>query len=234
MKTSKILPLALVAGMVVFRAQGQVYSSNIVGYYNLNLFAGDNDIANQFDNGSGNTLNTIFQPGVVPEGATFTEWNAATQQDLPTSTYDTVTGWSIDYNLTYGEGGLLDSPINFTNIFTGSVWPGFNPPNEPFIPPLVTGTGSLLLSCVIPISDATFYDVVGRDPQNGESVTLLDPTTQASTTTTFENGAWNNGDPTLNIGESAMYYLEPVPEPGVLSLLGAGVLFLGTIWRRRI
>jgi PEP-CTERM motif len=234
MKLPKILPLACVAGLVAFRTQGQVYSQNIVGYYNLTLEAGDNYIANQFDNGSGNTLDTIFQTGVVPEGTTFTEWNPTTQQDLPTSTYDTTTGWSIDYQLTLGEGGLLVSPVTFNNYFTGSVWPGIDIPNEPFVPPVVTGTGSLMLSCVIPMVDATFYDVVGRDPQNSESVTMLDGATQTYTTTTFENGAWDNGDPSLNVGESAMFDLEAVPEPGTLSLLGAGGLVLGIVWRRKL
>ncbi len=158
MKLPKILPLAFVAGIMAFRTHAQVYSSNIVGYINLTLYAGDNYIANQLDNGSGNTLDTIFQAGVVPEATTFTEWNPTTQQYLPTSTYDTATGWSINYTLTYGQGGLLDSPIIFTNSFVGSVWPGYGI-NGPLIPPLVTGTGSLLLSCVVPFTDATFYDV---------------------------------------------------------------------------
>jgi hypothetical protein len=232
MKLPKILPLAVVTGIVAFRAHAQVYSQNIVGYYNLTLYAGDNYIANQFDNGSGNTLDTIFQPGLVPEGATFTEWDTTTQQYLATSTYDTVTGWSIDYSLALGEGGLLDSPVMFNNYFTGSVWPGLNV-NEPLVPPLVTGTGSMLLSCVVPYTDATFYDVVGRDPQNGESVTLLDAATQTYTTTTFNDGTWNNGDPSLNVGESAMFYLEAVPEPGILSLFGAGVTVLLAVSTRR-
>lgn len=161
MKLPKILPLAFVAGAVAFRTQAQVYSQNIVGYENIPIYAGANYIADQFDNGSGNLLDDIFQPGIVPEGATFTEWDPLTRQDLPTSTYDTVTGWSINYGLPLGEGGLLSSPLIFTNAFVGSVWPGFNPPNGPFVPPLVTGTGSLMLSCVIPIVDATFYDVAG-------------------------------------------------------------------------
>src|SRR5690348_12002805 len=86
-------------------ANGQVYSANIVGYYNLPLYAGDNLIANQLDAGTvpDNTLSTIFQPGAVPEGATFTEWDPTTQQYLPTSVYDTVNGWSINYALGFGQ-----------------------------------------------------------------------------------------------------------------------------------
>lgn len=210
-------------------AHGQVYSSNIVGYINQPLYVGDNLIANQLSQGD-DTLNTIFAPG-VPQGTTFTEWNPVTEQYLPVSVYDSTTDWSIKYTLSYGEGGLLNAPATFTNTFVGSVWPGFND-NGPFVPPLVTDSGKLLLSCYIPISDATFYDVVGRDPRNGESVTLLNVSSQIYTTTTFENGVWDNGTPLLNVGEAAFFDLVPVPEPalGVLAVMG----FLLTVSIRRI
>lgn len=212
-------------------ANGQVYSANIVGYYNLQLYAGNNLIANQLDAGTvpDNTLSAIFQPGVVPEGATFTEWDPATQQYLPTSVYDTINGWSINYTLGFGQGGLLNTPSSFMNTFTGSVWSGYDANTGLWVPPLVTGSGSQLLSCYVPITDATFYDVVGRDPQNGESVTWLDDASQTYTTTTFENGTWNNGVPTLNVGQSASFNLEPVPEPAVYDLIGASWFLLATV-----
>lgn len=222
MKLVKYLSLVFFVGVAV-SAHSQVFSSNIVGYINQPLYAGDNLIANQLSF-SNNTLNAIFQPG-VPEGATFTEWDPSSNQYLPVSVYDTITGWSINYELDYGQGGLFHSPVNFINTFAGSVWPGFVL-NGPFVPPLVTDSGTLLLSCYIPIAPATFYDVVGRDPQNGESVTLLDAVSQISTTTTFENGVWDNGTPILNIGQSAFFNLESVPEPAVYNLVGAGLLLL--------
>jgi hypothetical protein len=223
MKLAKYACLAFFLGAGV-SANCQIFSSNIVGYINQPLYAGDNLIANQLSSFD-NTLNVIFQPG-VPEGATFTEWDPATQQYLPTSVYDINTGWSINYALVFGQGGLFNSPLTFTNTFLGAVWPGYNP-NGPFVPPLVTGSGSLLLSCYVPIEDATFYDVVGRDPQNGESVTLLDAASQTYITTTFENGVWDNGVPTLNVGQAAFFNLELVPEPPVCSLIGASLLLLG-------
>ena len=72
----------------------------------------------------------------------------------------------------------------------------------------------------------------GRDPQNGESVTLLDAVSQTYTTTVFENGVWDNGTPILNIGQSAFFNLEPVPEPAVYNLVGAGLLLLATVRKR--
>ncbi|MGH7942060.1 MAG: hypothetical protein ACREE6_17890 [Limisphaerales bacterium] len=102
---AQILALPAITGMVTSAASGQVYSQNIVGYANLDLYEGTNYIANQFDNGQGNMLDTLFQAGStsqqIPEGAMFTEWDPTTGEFLPASTYDTVNGWSIDYTLTY-------------------------------------------------------------------------------------------------------------------------------------
>jgi hypothetical protein len=223
-----VFSLAVLPGSL----EAQVYSGNIVGYYNLVLQTGDNLVANQLDNGT-NTLNDLFAQS-VPEGTTFTEWNASQLAWSAPSIYDTNSGWSINYALNYGQGGLLDAPATFTNTFVGSVWPGFNPVG-PFTPPLVTADGVLLLSSVIPIDDATFYDVIGRDPLNGENVTWLDPATQRYTTSVFEDGTWSNGDPLLDVGQSAFYGLggnhdsslvQATPEPATFSLVAAGTLAL--------
>jgi hypothetical protein len=238
MKAISILSVAaLVAGCASAGSAQTVYSGNIVGYINLPFYAGTNYFASQLAN-SDNSLDTIFYPGVVPEGATFTELDSTTHEFLPTSTYDTATGWSINYTLAFGQGGWLDTPLLFTNTFTGSVWPGYSPlSSQPFTPPLVTASGTQFLSCFLPI-DATFYDVVGRDPLNGESVTTLDAATQTCTTTTFDNGAWDNGAPDLDVGEAAFFNLSsvvPVPEPSATCLAATGALiFIGLSCFRRL
>jgi hypothetical protein len=230
MKAAKILSLtALVAGCAS-AAYSQVYSQNIVGYINQSFYAGDNYFANQLSTGD-NSLDTIFT-GAVPQGATFTEWDPTAQQFLPISTF-TGTSWSINYSLTYGQGGLLDTPSGFVNTFTGGVWSGFSATTQSFTPPLVTGTGSQLLSCYVPIT-ATFYDVIGRGPANGESVTTLAAATQTYTTTTFSNGVWDNGAPELGVGEAAFFNLDvatpanllSIPEPSVTSLAAVGAVTL--------
>lgn len=230
MKAAKILSLtALVAGCASV-AYSQVYSQNIVGYNNQSFYAGDNYFANQLSTGD-NSLDTIFTDA-VPQGATFTEWDSTAQQFLPVSTY-TGTSWSINYSLTYGQGGLLDTPSGFVNTFTGSVWLGFSAASGSFTPPLVTGAGLQFLSSYVPV-EASFYDVVGRDPANGEAVTLLDAATQTYTTTTFNNGAWDNGAPELGVGEAAFFNLDSVtgsnllsiPEPSEISLAATGAMFI--------
>jgi hypothetical protein len=209
----------------------QVYSQNLVGYINLTIFTGNNLIANQLDSGD-NTLNNLFNQsnGHIPAGATFTKWDPTSNQYLPVSIYDTSTGWSINYGLSFGEGGLLASPAQFTDTLVGSVWPNllFVNGELAFIPPVISNAGTYLLSCYIPIGPAAFSDVVGRNPQNGESVTLLDAVSQSTRTTTFQNGTWSDGDPTLGIGQSAFFNLESAPEPAAWTLLGTGLLLLAS------
>lgn len=231
----KRLSVAVCLGLICcigFRASTSaqpVYSQNVVGYANLPYYAGYNLIASPFGEDD-NSLNTLFRSG-APQGATFTEWDFVAQQYLPVSTYDINSGWSINYILSYGQGGLLNTPVNFTNAFAGTVWPEWNL-QRPANTPLVTDTGSLLLSDYVPFADETFFEVVGRDPQNGESVTMLDALTQTSITTTFADGVWDNGDPLLNVGQAAFFNLMPTPEPESVTLFGAAVILMLLLRRK--
>lgn len=213
MRISLLLALVL-SSTLCFPTEAQVYSRNIVGYINKVLYAGDNLIANQLAN-SNNTLNVIFNAG-VPDGTTFTMWDAAAASYLPSSSYDTSSGWSINYELDYGQGGLFHTTSTFTNLFSGVVWPDFDQNN--IVSPLVASDGLQLLSCFIPIGGATFYQIVGRNPLDGESVRTLDALAQIYSTTTFRNGSWDNGAPALGLGDAAFFNLSAVPEPAPLYL----------------
>jgi hypothetical protein len=218
-------------------AQG---SLNIVGYYNLSIRPGNNLIANQLSN-SNNTLNAIFNP-TTPVGSTFTRWDPVAQQFAPVSTYTGPgSGWTINYSFNFGEGGLLTSPISWTNTFVGEVTHAFDVdtgvlnwhPNYP--------NGLHLLSSPIPLTapiDINFTNAVGRLPQNGEWVAILDPLTQLYTFTTFHTGSgWDNGDPVLSFGQSAWFDLggglaanlssiPMVPEPGAVTFACAAISML--------
>jgi hypothetical protein len=224
-------------------------ASAIVGYYNLPLYPGDNLIANQLDNSGGNTLDDILNTNLaaaIPDGATFTEWDPVGNAFLPVSTYSLATAsWSTNYNFdtfASGQGGLLHTPSPWTNTFVGQliVYTNIFTPSVSS-PPLWNpnyANGLYLLGCPMPLSgpiDTMFSNVVARAPQDGEWVKILDPTTQTYTTSTFHTGTgWDNGDPTLGVGQAAWFDLGPVavPEPSSLALLSCSAALMVLLRRR--
>jgi len=237
-RTMKTL-ITIFAGLLLAITATAQGSLNIVGYYNLSIQPGYNLIANQLSN-SNNTLNAIFNP-TTPIGSTFTHWDPVAQQFAALSTYTGSGGWTINYSLNFGEGGILSSPISWTNTFVGEVTHAYDVdtgalnwhPNYP--------NGLHLLSSPIPLTapiDINFTNAVGRLPQNGEWVAILNPATQLYTITTFHSGSgWDNGDPVLSYGQSAWFDLGAglpanlssipmVPEPGAVTLACAAIVTL--------
>jgi hypothetical protein len=207
---------------VALLAQG--YSLDVVGYYNIELSRGDNLIANQLDDGVGNHLADIF-PQEVPTGSTFTEWNSTTDSLMPISTYNGST-WSINYALAQdGTGGVFNSPIAATLTVVGTV-ENFNvETGEYTFAPPARGIGTYLLCTAAALGEVTFQEIVGRDPVASDFVKIWDASTQTYTTTTYNGVSWDNGVPTLNVGQSAYFGLAAsTPEPSslVLIALGAG------------
>ena len=91
------------------------------------------------------------------------------------------------------------------------------------------GNGLYLISCPIPLENASFQQVIGRDPFDGEWAETLNEATQTYSVTTFHTGTgWDNGDPALGVGQSAYFDLGPivVPEPTALALATLGVATL--------
>jgi hypothetical protein len=217
-------------------APSQVISLNVIGYYNLPLFPGDNFIANQLDNPNGNTINSLLT-GTITDGSTFTKWDSVANTFLPESIYDASSGhWSINYSLSLLEGGLFNSPGPATNTFVGQVNQTYYVIDAGFVYSAYPhyAPGLHLLACPVPIAGADFTNVVGRDPRDGEWVETLDAATQTERVTTFHSssGTWDNGTPSLAVGQSAFFDLVPVPEPSALALAGLGAS-LGLVVRRR-
>ncbi|HTV42324.1 MAG TPA: hypothetical protein VMF08_17270 [Candidatus Sulfotelmatobacter sp.] len=74
-KTLLATAAALAAAVTYSQAQNTVYSQNVVGYVNLSIPAGGLQmVANQLDTGS-NTLDNVFQSGVVSTKSFVLEWN---------------------------------------------------------------------------------------------------------------------------------------------------------------
>ena len=185
------------------------------GYVNTTLYSGDNLICNSFNNGD-NHLNTILTSTFpdLANNSSISLWDPVSQQFSLPSIYTPGSGWSINYYLPLGLGAVFRTEAQLQIITVGSV--DFSVPHDP-------GVGTFLLSSITPYSAATFQQVVGRDPQQGESVRRLDGPSQTYFTTTYlGEDQWDNGTPTITYGQSAFYTLlsEPVPEPGMLAFAG--------------
>ncbi len=232
--------LFLLATAATALGQTNYYSINVVGYYNRLVRPGDNLIANQLgfqaSGGYDNAINNVLTWGIA-DGSTFTKWDPVANQFLPVSIFSAAsTNWSINYKLDLGEGGLLHSDVETTATFVGEVagsiynvdtgeyhWtPGYTP-------------GLRLLSCPVPFDSETFEQIVGRSPNDGEWVKILNEATQTYSVTTYHVGlGWDNGDPVLTVGQAAWFDLGPVavPEPSSsLLLAAAGAMTL--LWLRR-
>ncbi len=123
MRTIKALvcTAALAAGIATSMAQSNVYSLNVVGYYNVPIPAGQYVmIANQL-NTTNNTIASLFPNG--PVGANFLKWSGGW---TAYSFDDLEMAWLPDGNATLnpGEAGLFKAPAATTLTFVGEVLQG--------------------------------------------------------------------------------------------------------------
>ncbi len=120
MKRKVLLVGAALAVAAATASAETIYSSNVVGYVNLDLVAGWNLVANPLDAGV-NTLNALLQG--VPDGSTVMKF--ASGAFTAASTYDELTEeWEIDYSINPGEGFFINLPEPFTATFVGEVKAG--------------------------------------------------------------------------------------------------------------
>src|SRR5271163_4199262 len=126
MRTKVLLgAAAMAAGLATSAmAQSNVYSLNVVGYYNVPVYANQLImIANQL-NTTNNTLVGLIPSG--PPDANFYKFN----NGYTTYTYDDVdlqwelNGAAANTSLNPGEGGFYISPVATTLTFVGTVLEG--------------------------------------------------------------------------------------------------------------
>lgn len=120
MKTKVLLVGAALAVTAVTASAETIYSSNVVGYVNLDLVKGWNLVANPLDAGV-NTLDTLMQG--VPDASTVMKF--ANGAFTAASTYDEMfEAWEIDYSINPGEGFFINVPEPVTITFVGEVKAG--------------------------------------------------------------------------------------------------------------
>jgi hypothetical protein len=215
--------------------QGTVYAP--VGYFNY-VFQGGAGGNNLF----GNPLHNqhYFLSEIIshpPEGATVSLWSASLNVYTSSSTFSGG-AWSVDLTLPPGQGAKLTTFTTFTNTFVGQI---LNPDGSPWgddpmpLPAPFSGpNGVYLLSSKLPatLSGNTLFDyILGRPPKEGEQFTRLDVLTQTYLTTTFLSGAWNNGNPVLQVGEAGFFNV--VPEPSTVTLTLVGLFLTGLVAYRQ-
>lgn len=169
MKT-KLLLVGAALGLAVATASAAdpIYSSNVVGYVNVDLVAGWNMIANPLDSGD-NVLGNLF-----PEGATAALPNGSALYKFTNGAYDITTYDYDDFEEIYvwgkpnmalnpGEGAFIKTPEAATVTFVGQIVagsydvalsPGWNMISSPT--PVAGTQDEIGLSKAVTVGDALY------------------------------------------------------------------------------
>lgn len=125
MKT-KVLLIGAALGLAVATASADaVYSSNVVGYVNVDLVAGWNMIANPLDSGNNMLSSVIAEAPLGTTAYKFVDGNyVISKYDYDED--EEMDMWSKDYSLNPGEGVFVNAPEAFTITFVGEVKAGFH------------------------------------------------------------------------------------------------------------
>jgi hypothetical protein len=209
MRTKSLLAAAaiLAAGALTSMAQSNVYSLNVVGYYNLSLTNGFNLVANQLDKdgtGTNNTVYTVIGTNVPNLTRIYAFDPVAGSFSFATFTAGTLT-WigavsAVNAALSPGQGVWVQIPASAspqTVTVVGEVKQGT----------LTTPVGSYyqILASQVP-QVGGIQTALGYTPANLDRVYRWLPGIQnydAARTYLSASGTWSGGgEPSVGVGES--------------------------------
>jgi hypothetical protein len=209
MRTKVLLGLAAIAASALTSmAQSNVYSLNVVGYYNTPIGVGPTGkrmIANQL-NTTNNTIGSLFTG--VPEGSQFFKFNGGFSAYAYGPDDNGFDNWAPDGNATLnpGEGGFFQSPVLTTLTFVGEVLQGSLTNTIPSAPP---GTAHKVISSSMVPQSAGITSVLGLPADPGDQLYQF-----AGGYTAYAYGPDDNGfnnwapvEPAPGVGE-AFFYLK--------------------------
>jgi len=188
-----LVAAVLAAGLATSMAQN-VYSLNVVGYYNVEMAAGWNLVANQLDQPGDNTVATVFGDQLPNNAQVFKFVGGSWSQS---DAYLTGVGWLAGGTITVnpGEGVFVNCPEATTVTFVGEVKQG-----ELSIP---YGAGYSVVSSQVPQAGGV-ESVLGYAPQAGDQLVFWSKGDQSfATSAAYVSGlGWLPSEPSVGVGES--------------------------------
>jgi hypothetical protein len=198
-------------GASAWQAPAQVYSLNVVGYYNVSLASGWNLLANQFIALAPATYNAnwVIQPySEEADGALLYRFDPVNQTYYDAATYITGVGWypvSGDtndpvLNLPVGEGFFIWTPQAWTATFVGEVAQG------DLVNPLLANYS--LKASIIPLDGRLHADLI-FPPFAGDQVWRCVGSAFSPYAYDATGLAWLPSEPSLRVGEAFFLYRSP-------------------------
>lgn len=205
MRTKALLAAAiLAAGLASSMAQTNVYSLNVVGYYNVTVPAnsvgnGFRIVGNQLTNAAGSDLSAIIPAASVPNGTVVYAWDSAN------------TTWITRIRTTDDDDNAM-----WNNTLALPPGSGFWMKNATASPFTVTFTGEVLQGNLSQSLDAGFNMKASMVPQSGDLASVLGyPATPSSTVIYFwRGGTYETCIRTTDDDDNPMWNRPTVPEVG--------------------
>lgn len=196
MRTKALYVAAFVAAGLASSMAQNVYSLNVVGYYNVPVAANTWYLVGNQLSTSNNLLKQVIP--VAPDGSQFQKFNAGYQAFVFDELDGTWTGANVDSaTLKPGEGGFFKSPVATTVTFVGEV-PQGNLTNT-----LPAGLYVISASQVPQAGTPTALGIPGED---GDQLQLFRSGYKAFVYDGLDN-AWtgSGAPPTIGVGEAFFY-----------------------------